>query len=74
MFSQKLNIMWKRSSSPKNSPTWSIGRLASARKIASRARQDMERLFGGKVFLDVWVKVKTGWADDERALKRLGYE
>ena len=42
--------------------------------IASRARQDMERLFGGKVFLDVWVKVKTGWADDERALKRLGYE
>jgi len=42
--------------------------------IASRAREDMERLFGGKVFLEVWVKVKSGWADDERALKRMGYE
>ena len=52
-----------------------IGRSGEKLKaIASRARQDMERLFGGKVFLDVWVKVKTGWADDERALKRLGYE
>lgn len=42
--------------------------------IATRARQDMEQLFGGKVFLEVWVKVKTGWADDERALHRLGYD
>ena len=41
--------------------------------IASAARLDMERLFGGKVFLEVWVKVKTGWADDEALLKRLGY-
>jgi GTP-binding protein Era len=42
--------------------------------IASEARKDMERLFGGKVFLEVWVKVKGGWADDERALKSLGYD
>ena len=42
--------------------------------IASEARRDMESLFGGKVFLEVWVKVKGGWADDERALKSLGYE
>ncbi len=42
--------------------------------IASDARRDMESLFGGKVFLEVWVKVKGGWADDERALKSLGYE
>ena len=41
--------------------------------IASRAREDMEQLFGGKVFLEVWVKVKSGWADDERALMRMGY-
>jgi GTP-binding protein Era len=34
----------------------------------------MEQLFGGKVYLEVWVKVKSGWADDERALKSLGYE
>ncbi len=42
--------------------------------IASRARSDMERLFGGKVFLEVWVKVKSGWSDDERVIKSLGYE
>jgi len=42
--------------------------------IASEARHDLETLFGGKVFLEVWVKVKSGWADDERALKSLGYD
>jgi len=42
--------------------------------VASDARLDMERMFDGKVFLEVWVKVKSGWADDERALKSLGYE
>ena len=44
------------------------------KRIASEARQDMERLFDGKVFLEVFVKVKTGWSDDERLLKSLGYE
>jgi GTP-binding protein Era len=44
------------------------------KRIASDARKDMERLFGGKVWLETWVKVKGGWADDERALKSLGYE
>jgi len=34
----------------------------------------MEQLFGGKVYLETWVKVKGGWSDDERALKSLGYE
>ena len=38
--------------------------------IASRARRDMETLFGGKVFLEVWVKVRKGWADSEA--RRLG--
>jgi len=33
----------------------------------------MERLFGGKVYLELWVKVRSGWADDERAVKSLGY-
>jgi GTP-binding protein Era len=46
----------------------------SLKRIASEARQDMERLFGGKVYLEVWVKVKSGWADDQRLLKSLGYE
>ena len=43
------------------------------KRIASEARQDMERLFGGKVYLEAWVKVKSGWAHDERLLKSLGY-
>ena len=42
--------------------------------IGSDARRDMEKLFGGKVFLQIWVKVKHGWADDERTLKNLGFE
>jgi len=44
------------------------------KRIASEARQDMERLFDAKVYLEIWVKVKSGWADDERLLKSLGYE
>jgi len=44
------------------------------KRISSDARADMERLFGGRVWLETWVKVKGGWADDERALKSLGYE
>lgn len=44
------------------------------KRIASEARQELEGLFQGKVFLEVWVKVRGGWADDERALKSLGYE
>jgi len=43
------------------------------KQISSEARQDMEKLFDGKVFLETWVKVKGGWADDARALKSLGY-
>ncbi len=42
------------------------------KQISSEARQDMENLFGGKVWLETWVKVRGGWADDERALKSLG--
>ncbi len=43
------------------------------KRISTEARQDMEKLFDGKVYLETWVKVKGGWADDERALKSLGY-
>jgi GTP-binding protein Era len=42
--------------------------------VATQARKDMEKLFDSKVYLKVWVKVKSGWADDLRALKTLGYE
>ena len=43
------------------------------KEIATRARADMERLFGGRVFLEIWVRVKKGWADDNALLKRMGY-
>jgi GTP-binding protein Era len=48
-------------------------RGARMKAIATAARGEMERLFGGKVFLEVWVRVKPGWADDERMLSQLGY-
>ena len=52
-----------------------IGRGGEKLKaMSSDARRDMERLFGGPVYLETWVKVKSGWSDDERALKSLGYE
>lgn len=44
------------------------------KRVSTDARKDMEQLFGGRVWLETWVKVKSGWADDERALKSLGYE
>lgn len=43
------------------------------KKISSAARRDMERLFGGKVYLGVWVKVKRDWTGNERLLRQLGY-
>lgn len=46
---------------------------AKIKKIGTEARMDMEDLFENKVHLELWVKVKAGWADDERALRSLGY-
>lgn len=43
------------------------------RTIGTEARKDMEDMFGCKVMLNLWVKVKGGWSDDERALQSLGY-
>ena len=43
------------------------------KSIGSSARQDMEKAFESKVMLRLWVKVKNGWADDDRALQSLGY-
>ncbi len=52
-----------------------IGKQGKKMKdMATQARKDMETLFGGKVYLEVWVKVKTGWAEDSNMLKNLGYE
>ncbi|WP_087023793.1 GTPase Era [Thaumasiovibrio subtropicus] len=51
-----------------------IGKAGEKIKTIGReARLDMEDLFERKVYLELWVKVKSGWADDERALRSLGY-
>jgi GTPase len=44
------------------------------KRIGSEARQELERLMGCKVFLELWVKVRSGWADDEAHLRSYGYE
>jgi GTP-binding protein Era len=44
------------------------------KEIATQARLDMEKMFDGKVFLEVFVKVRSGWADSAQMLKSLGYE
>ena len=46
---------------------------AKLKKIGMDARADMEKMFEQKIMLTLWVKVKGGWSDDERALKSLGY-
>ena len=47
---------------------------ARLKLIGQEARADMERMFDSKVMLNLWVKVKGGWSDDDRALKSLGYD
>jgi len=48
-------------------------RGAKLKEIATAARLDLEKLFGGKVYLETWVKVRGGWTDDAAVLKRMGY-
>jgi GTP-binding protein Era len=47
---------------------------AKLKQISSDARVDMEELFDGPVYLEVWIKVKSGWADNEAGLRAYGYE
>ncbi|MBW8822629.1 MAG: GTPase Era [Xanthomonadales bacterium] len=46
---------------------------ARLREIGTKARQQMERTFDRKVFLETWVRVREGWSNDEAALRALGY-
>ena len=46
---------------------------AKIKTIGIEARKDMQEMFEAPVHLELWVKVKSGWADDERALRSLGY-
>jgi GTP-binding protein Era len=44
------------------------------KEIGRQSRMDLNRHFGKNVHLELWVKVKEGWSDDENALRRFGYE
>ena len=47
---------------------------ARLKEISTQSRLDMEKLFDGPVYLEIWVKVKSGWADNEAGLRAYGYE
>jgi GTP-binding protein Era len=47
---------------------------AKLKEISTQSRLDMEKLFDGPVYLEIWVKVKSGWADNEAGLRAYGYE
>lgn len=47
---------------------------ARLKKISTEARLDMEKLFQARVYLEVWIKIKSGWADDQAGLRTYGYE
>ena len=64
-------VIWVERSSQKGIVIGRQGRVLKA--VGSDARKDMEALFGRKVFLELWVKIKEGWSNDEQALQRLGY-
>ena len=44
------------------------------KRIGTEARQELEKLMDAKVFLEIWVKVRSGWADDEARVRSFGYE
>ncbi|WP_303904957.1 GTPase Era [Thiohalomonas denitrificans] len=64
-------LIWVERDSQKRIVIGKGGRVL--KEVGRQARLDMERLFGQRVFLELWVKVKEGWSDSERALRNFGY-
>jgi len=64
-------LIWVERDSQKNIVIGKGGRVL--KEVGREARQDIEDLIGNKVNLKLWVKIKEGWADDERAMQSLGY-
>ncbi|MGD2136986.1 MAG: GTPase Era [Gammaproteobacteria bacterium] len=64
-------LIWVERQGQKNIVIGSQGRVL--KEVGQQARRDIEALIDSKVNLKLWVKVKEGWADDERALRSLGY-
>jgi GTP-binding protein Era len=65
-------LIWVERASQKKIVIGQHGSMLKA--VGSEARADMQEMFGKKIYLELWVKVKEGWADDERALHSLGYD
>jgi GTP-binding protein Era len=65
-------LIWVERASQKKIVVGQHGRMLKA--AGSEARVDMEKLLGKKIYLELWVKVKEGWADDERVLQTFGYD
>jgi GTP-binding protein Era len=64
-------IIWVERLTQKNIVIGKDGEML--KKVGTDARQDIEKLIGKKVYLQLWVKVKKGWSDSERALQSLGF-
>ncbi|NOT13153.1 MAG: GTPase Era [Methylococcaceae bacterium] len=64
-------LIWVEKLSQKNIVIGQDGEVL--KKVGTDARYDMEKLIGRKVYLQLWVKVKKGWSDNERALQSLGF-
>jgi GTP-binding protein Era len=64
-------IVWVERSGQKGIVIGARGEIL--KKVGQQAREEMEKIFERKVFLETWVKVRAGWSDDERALHNFGY-
>lgn len=64
-------VIWVESDSQKGMVIGKGGQVLKA--VGTRARHAMEEMFGRTVHLDLWVKVREGWSDDEQALRQMGY-
>lgn len=65
-------LIWVERETQKNIVIGKQGELLKS--IGIEARKDIENLIGSKVYLQLWVKVKSGWSDNERALQSLGFK
>ncbi len=65
-------VIWVQRDSQKKIVIGKQGQVL--KQVGKAARMRLEKMLGERIFLQLWVKVKQGWADDERALRQLGYE
>lgn len=77
-FSEEANlisihaIIWVERDTQKSIVIGAKGKVL--KKVGQQARVDLEKMMSKKIYLQLWVKVKRGWSDSERALRNLGYD